>query len=292
MGAPTTSRSGLAMAQGKSRLDRVTQRWVRSSGRKVSFEHMPWLRGPFGSQGRIADQWITQEAERLGGAVVEGVGLLNDMNSLKGSGFDPSCVAPPIVDFYEKTVEWRMDVTHKWSPVAVPFGWLLSALFTGRLQQLNFPLRRQDTALGVDSKILSLLGEDGVQIGVAWIRTLPATGQYMYSGWYGTATLPGSMRPSLRVVFPLPNGSLIVFLRPENGSDGDLVLASPLGAFGEEGAYLVVADLNEEFGWVRRIPISERFTLGVSRSGTVQTEHRLALWRLPIIRFNYQLNHE
>jgi hypothetical protein len=253
---------------------------------------MPWLCGPVGAPAQIADEWIKQEAERLGGAVVEGVGLLSDINTLKGLGFNPSNVARPIVDFYERTVEWRMDVSHRWFPAAVPFGWLLSALFTSRLQQLNFPLRKRDTALGMDSKILSLLGKDGVQLGVAWIRTLPATGRYVYSGWYGTATLPGSTRPSLRVVFPLPNGNLIVFLRPEHGSDGELVLVSPLGAFGEEGAYLVVAGLNENSGWVRRIPIEERFTVRVGNGGTLHTEHRLAFSRVPIIEFNYQLKHE
>jgi hypothetical protein len=184
-----------------------------------------------------------------------------------------------------------MDVSHRWSPPSAPFGWLLSELFTSRLQQLNFPLRKRDTALGMDSKILSLLGEDGTQLGVAWIRTLPSTGQYVYSGWYGTASLPGSTGPSLRVVFPLPNGNLIVFLRPEHGNDGALVLVSPLGAFGEEGAYLVVAGPDEGSGWVRRIPIAERFTVSVEDGRTVHTEHRLAFSRVPIIDFNYQLRH-
>jgi hypothetical protein len=185
-----------------------------------------------------------------------------------------------------------MEVVHKWSPLALPFGWLVSALFTNRLQQLNFPLRKRATAMGMDSKILSVLSDDGVQLGVAWVRTLPATGQYVYSGWYGTVTLPGSLRPSLRVVFPLPNGSLIVFLRPEHGTDGDLVLVSPLGEFGEEGAYLVVARPGETSGWVRRIPLSERFTVTVGDEGTLHTEHLLSLSHVPIIRFNYQLKRE
>ena len=94
-----------------------------------------------------------------------------------------------------------------------------------------------------------------------WLRTLRATGRTIYSGWYGTTTLPESHRPSLRVVFPLPNGSVTVFLRPEVRPDGDLVLASPIGPFGTEGAYLVVVGSDRESGWVRRVPLAEEFVV-------------------------------
>lgn len=275
--------------QNLSRIDRITQRWVRASGRKVSFEERPWLCGPVGRPSTIADRWLTQEAERIGGTVVEGIGLLGDIDSLSGVDFNPSYLARPIVDFYERTVDWKMEVSHKWSPTAWPFGWIISALFTKRLQQLNFPLRNRHTALGINSRILTLLDRDGSPAGVAWMRTLPATGQYMYSGWYGILTLPGSAQPSLRVVFPLPNGSLIVLLRPELGDDGRLILISPLGDFGDDGAYLVVADPDELYGWVRRIPLAERFVISVTDEVSLCTEHDLSFFRIPIIRFNYRL---
>jgi hypothetical protein len=277
---------------GDSRLDRVTQHWVRASGCRVSFKEAPWLFGPIGQPSQIADAWIKEESTRIGGAVVQGVGLLEDFNVLGGLNFDPSSVARPIVDFYEGTVGWRMEVSHRWSPAALPFGWLLSALFTNRLQQLNFPLRKRDTALGMESKVLSLIGEDGNQVGVAWIRTLIATGQHVYSGWYGTTLLPGSDRPCLRVVFPLPNGNLTVFLRPEHGSDGQLILVSPLGSFGEEGAYLVVADPNDTARWARRIPIAERFTVAVFDVNTLSTDHELLFSSIPVIQFSYRLRRQ
>ena len=45
----------------------------------------------------------------------------------------------------------------------------------------------------------------------------------------------------MHVTFPLESGNVQVFLRPEVRPDGSLVLESPRGSFGEDGAYVVVA---------------------------------------------------
>jgi hypothetical protein len=127
------------------------------------------------------------------------------------------------------------------------------------------------------------------QLGAAWFRTLRSTGQTLYSGWYGTEQLPSCDRPSVRVVFPLPNGSIAVFLRPSTESDGSLVLTSPLGAFGQDGAYLIVVQPGGQRAWVRRAPLPERFVVGVDEEGVLRTDHSLNLWRMPVVRFHYRL---
>ncbi len=272
-----------------NRIDRATQFWVRATGRRVSFERDPWLLGPMGELQIIADDWVKREAERRNAAVVDGVGLLGDIKLLGGDTFDALDLAEPVVSFYENTTIWNMEVSHRWFLIAWPVGWLISKLFTQRLQQLNFPITSSDRAHPIESKVLSLLANDGQEVGVAWMRTMPSTGQYVYSGWYGIATLPSSDRPHLRVVFPLPNGSLIVFLRPETGPSGGLVLVSPLGEFGDPGAYLVVAGPDEKSGWARRVPIAERFDIGATGESELYTDHSIRLWRVPIIRFSYRL---
>jgi hypothetical protein len=62
-----------------------------------------------------------------------------------------------------------------------------------------------------------------------------------------------------------------------------------LGDFGDDGAYLVVADPDELYGWVRRIPLAERFVISVTDEVSLCTEHDLSFFRIPIIRFNYRL---
>ncbi|MGH8946136.1 MAG: hypothetical protein ACRDVL_08305, partial [Acidimicrobiia bacterium] len=72
---------------------------------------------------------------------------------------------------------------------------------------------------------LDQITQDGSVLGSSWQRRLRSTGQTVF-GLYGIADLPHEPGRSIRVVFPLPNGSLTVFLRPENISDGGLRLLS------------------------------------------------------------------
>jgi len=277
------------MTGGNNLSDRMTQTWVRATGRKISFVDYPWLVGPSGHPNQIDDRWLDEETERLGGNHIEGGGLLGQMSDLASEEFDPVRLARPIVEFYEQTSDWRMEVRSQWSAAAWPFGWLLSWVFSRRLGQLNVPLRPFHTAQGMDSHVVGVLDQHGFQVGAAWFRTLRATGQTVYSGWYGTSTLPESNRPSLRVVFPLPNGNVTVLLRPEIRPDGALVLASPIGSFGAEGAYLVVAQPDHQFGWARRIPLAEEFVVSVDSEGTLRTEHTLKLWPIPVFQLHYQM---
>ena len=271
------------------RIDRATQAWVRATGRRIDFDEEPWLLGPIGGPRLIADEWLQGEAARLGGRQVEGGGLLGRVSDLAGAGFDPSIIAEPIVDFYEHTDAWRLEVWSQWCPAAWPFGWLLSSAFARRLQQLALPLRPLDAAQGMDSRVVTVRDVNGVQLGAAWLRTLRSTGQTVYSGWYGTAVLPGATRPSVRVMFPLPNGSVTVFLRPDVRPDGALTLTSPISGFGEDGAYLIVARPDGRSGWARRVPLAERFLVWLDGEGVLRTDHALDLWQVPAIRLHYRL---
>jgi hypothetical protein len=125
-------------------------------------------------------------------------------------------------------------------------------------------------------------------LGAAWHRTLRTTGHVVYSGWYGIAQLPEAESPSVRVVFPLPNGSVTIFLQPSLGDGGSLVLTSPDGGFGDNGAYLVVREAPNRAA-VRRIPLVERFLVWVDDEGTLRTDHALDLWSLPALRLHYRL---
>ena len=269
-------------------VDRATQAWVRATGRTVQLNEHPWLDGPIGNPMLIGEEWLPREARRLDADLYDGGGLLESFDLLAGNAFDPSRLSPAIVDFYERTTEWRLDAWSQWCPAALPAGWMLSLVFSQRLQQLALPLRPLDVAQGMDSRVVSLRRADGVQLGAAWLRTLRSTGQVMYSGWYGPAQLPTATSASIRVMFPLPNGSVTVFLRPSVDQTGALVLTSPISRFGDDGAYLVVAGSGDTVA-VRRIPLAEEFRVYVDDEGTLRTDHFLNLWSVPVLRFHYRL---
>ncbi|MEU1982335.1 hypothetical protein [Nocardia sp. NPDC019395] len=166
-------------------------------------------------------------------------------------------------------------------------GWFVTRFFGRRVGQLALPIRSLDTARGIDSRVERLVGADGANRGAAWLRTSRATGEYIYSGFYRVARLPGSDQPSVHVSFPLPVGNVQVFLRPEVGEDGALRLVSPPGAFGADGAYVTVVEGDR--CWAARIPIYEEFHVFADGARLLRTDHTLALGRATALGLHYLL---
>jgi hypothetical protein len=245
-------------------LDRTTQAWVRATGRRVSLAEHPWLDGPVGDPNVIGDEWVSREAARLDGSVRGGGGLLASVASLDSNRFNSKQLAREVASFYERTTEWRLEVWSQWCPAAWPVAWALTGVFARRLQQLGLPLRPLDVARGMESRVLAVVNDDGAQ-------------------------LPRTSGPSVRVMFPLPNGSIAVFLRP-TVDRGALQLTSPIAEFGDDGAYLIVVHRDGKTAWVRRVPLAEQFRVFVDEEGVLRTDHALDLWNIPVIRFHYRLD--
>jgi hypothetical protein len=89
------------------------------------------------------------------------------------------------------------------------------------------------------------------------------------------------------VAFPLQAGNVQVFLRPRVLPGGALELSSPAGAFGRDGAYVVVESGGRTHG--ARAPLHELFRVYVDREGTLRTDHTLRLWSATVVRLHYKL---
>lgn len=71
---------------------------------------------------------------------------------------------------------------------------------------------------------------------------------------------------------------------------GALRLVSPLGQFGEEGAYLVVNNPGTRQAWARRVPIAEQFDVYVDGDNVLRTDHVLSFYTLNVLRLHYRLD--
>lgn len=274
-----------------STIDLMTRWWWRLVGREVDLDGSEaWLAGPTSRTSRVDDEsWMNAWAERAGGSVrhaVAGAGLIESMDALAGPGLDPDELAAPIRDFYEHTSDWSMEVWAEWSPLFWPGGELISRLFGKRVQQLALPMRPLDVARGMDSSVSTILDRDGRQLAAGWIRRLRSNGDKVFSGAYQISSLPDADRASVHVTFPLESGNVQVYLRLSIGSDGSLVLASPPGAFGDDGAYVVVGFGARHFA--ARVPLHETFRLFLD-DGILRTDHALMLWRFTVVRLHYKL---
>jgi hypothetical protein len=272
------------------RLDRVTRTFWRVKGRPVELAGSEqWLDAPMHDGQTIGDEWLDAAAVAYAGALNEHAdgGLLADMSELDGPHFRAADLRPEVRHFYEHTSEWRMEVWTQWNALFQPGGELISRYFGRRVQQLALPTRPLDVALGMDSRVVTIVDADGVQRAAGWLRTLRSTGEYVYSGCYSSRTLPGSMQPSVHVAFPLEQGNVQVFLRPGVLPGGALELRSPAGSFGKDGAYVVVADRGDTHA--ARAPIHETFRVYVDSEGVLRTDHVLSLWSSTMVRLHYKL---
>ena len=89
------------------------------------------------------------------------------------------------------------------------------------------------------------------------------------------------------MAFPLESGNVQVFLRPGVQADGSLVLSSPSGAFGGNGAYVVVRDGREAYA--ARVPLHERFHVYRDHRGVLRTDHELRLYRTLVLGLHYRM---
>ncbi len=276
-------------------LNRLTRRWWRTVGREVHLDGAEaWLDAPMSAGAKVRDGWLSAEAARIGGTVAEdrpGAGLIADMAALDGPDFRADDLQSLVRDFYEHTSLWRMEVWTGWTPLFWPGGELVSRLFGRRSEQLALPMRALDVARGMDSRVVVIADAEGRQHTTGWIRTLRATGEYVYSGAYGHRRLPGADRDSVHVAFPLEEGNVQVFLTPSVGDGGSLWLHSHGSRFGTDGAYVVVAEgpppATRTFA--ARAPIRETFHVYVDDEGVLRTDHELRLWDARVARLHYKL---
>ncbi|WP_425308846.1 hypothetical protein AADG42_08825 [Ammonicoccus fulvus] len=284
-------RPGGVLAAAHRGLDASTRRWWRLVGRRIDLEgEHTWLDAPMASGAVVRDGWLEEAAGRMGAGLeppTAGAGLLADLADLDGPGFSATGVAREIRDFYAHTADWRMDAWSQWSPLFAPGGALVEGLFGRRVGQLALPVRPLDVSRGIDSNVHVFRSGTGEQVAAAWLRTLRSTGDYLFSGLYRVARLPGIAQPCVHVAFPLEDGNVQVFLRPEAGPDGSFVLTSPPGPFGSVGAYVVA-----RAGGVvsaAKLPLHERFRLYLDPEQVLRTDHDLWLGRARVLQLHYRL---
>ncbi len=273
-----------------STLDLATRKFWRGVGREVDPQGAErWLDAPT-SGSLVGDSWVTATALRWGCREVteEDTGLLPSMDALAGSAFDPAVLDPRVRDFYEHTAAWRMEAWNEWTPAFRPGGEVIAALFGRRVQQLALPMRAIDLSRGMDSTVTAFVDATGAQVATAWLRRLKSTGEWVFSGCYRTARLPGRSDPVVHVSFPLESGNVQVFLAASTEPDGSLWLRSPGGGFGSPGAYVTVEDGGRTRA--RQIPLHESFHVYADDEGVLRCDHELSLWTARAMRLHYRLD--
>ncbi len=270
--------------------DWVTQQWVILWGRRINPAEHPWLMGPFGNLDVLGSDFIQRFAEKEGLLIdktTKPQGLIPSMQKL--SLTESEGLSRQIVDFYELTTNYDIDLFVKWNPFFQIFGRLINILFSHRIGQLNVPIKDVAEGESVTSEISTLIDPSSNQTKYTfWHRSIKSSGQVVYSGAYGVCQLPSGEK-CIKAVFPLPNGNATVVLSPSVGENGELVLESSGKKFGDPGFYFLLKDGQGDY-WTQFIrSFRDRLTIR-EESDYLWAEQTLTLFRLRVVRFAYRIS--
>jgi len=273
--------------------DWVTQRWVQLTGRYVDLSQSQWLEGPIGKPGGIGKNYFDELASENNLSIrcnSPHSGLIQDFSELASPLFDAKSVHPEVVDFYEHTSNYDLDAWGEWCTWFRPFGTLLAFIFSRRLQQLNVPLSSLDTSRGITSDIVQLLDKNsGAVQYTAWVRQMIGTGNVLYAGSYSLCQVPGYDGSCIKVVFPLPNGSAIVIMKPERHSDGSLSVVSSGKEFGDPGFYFLVKNSSGRISARYVRAMREEIRVYAAEDSVVRADHTLKIWGVTFLKLHYKL---
>jgi len=271
--------------------DWVTQQWVILSGRKIDALENEWLMGPFGNTSGIGQKFIHQLAEKeqlIKDITEKPRGLLQSIHHLNLSEKELNNLSENVIDFYENTANYDLDLKVKWNPFFKGFGVALKVLFSNRIDQLNVPLKNSKDSNSLNSEIIHLLDSKTSEVKrTIWLRTFVATDQVVYSGIYDTCKIP-SGQTCIRAVFPLPNGNATVILTPFVGENGELILTSSGKRIGDSGFYFLLNDSKGQL-WTKFIRSFKDQLVVSSKDEKISAIQTLSLWGLRMLRFDYNI---
>lgn len=271
--------------------DWFTQQWAIFLGRRINPEHFSWLMGPFGNLGSTGDDFIHQIAKDEGLIIHRNTtskGLITSIKELNLSEEDYSRLSPKVIDFYENTANYNLTFSVRWNPFFKFFGKLVKAMFSDRINQLNVPIKNLKDSEQIKSEIITLSNPKTKEVKyTVWYRTFEATGQVLYSGVYGTCSLP-SGKVKIKAVFPLPNGNATVIMLPSVGANGEFRLDSSGKRFGDAGFYFLLNDSKGAF-WSHYVRSFRDYLNVYSNGSNIVAEQTLTLWGKQVLQFNYKI---
>ncbi|MEQ8337119.1 MAG: hypothetical protein RIA62_07225 [Cyclobacteriaceae bacterium] len=272
-------------------LDKTTQLWVRLTGRKIDPSEFQWLVGPNGDPDLIGEQFIARLTNQEGLTRTTNephTGLMERIHDLGFTEEELKKLNPEVIDFYERTADYEIEFWSSWCGIFRPFGWLLSVLFSKRLQQLNLPLNPMDASKGLTSQIVKLKKGSSTKWTI-WYRTLKSNNRVIYSGVYTHCSPPNYQTPLLKVVFPLPNGNATVLMTKKVMQDGSLLLSSDGRTFGQHGFYFTLTNHKGSY-WARYVSsMHEWIRVYFDADDTLRADHNLDFYGMRFLNLHYKM---
>ena len=282
----------MGIAYRKQKLqDWLTQQWVILFGQKVNTVKHQWLLGPFGNTQGIGLKYVRHLAISEGLIIDKkqnNKGLITSINQLNFPERYLKVLSPDVVDFYQNTSNYNLDLKIEWNPFFKVFGTLFKLIFSNRIEQLNIPTESLEEGEKLTSEIIQLKDPETNKVKrTIWLRTFESTNQIVYSGVYETCIIP-SGKTCIKAIFPLPKGNATVILMPTVGKDSELILESSGKTLGDSGFYFLLEDSKGQL-WTKYIKSFKDTLVVKSKNGRIVATQTLTLWKFKVLTFNYTI---
>ena len=271
--------------------DWITQQWVILFGQRIDNKKHQWLLGPFGGTKGIGIKFVEQLAKDenlILDSQRKNKGLLESILNLGLPETELKRVSPEVIDFYENTSNYDLQLKVKWNPIFKGFGLLVRMIFSRRIDQLNVPIQNLGEGSGLTNEIIKLHDSKTNEVKrTIWLRTFKSTGQVVYSGVYETCSLPNK-QICIKAIFPLPNGNATVILSPKVGEKGELILDSSGQKIGDSGFYFLLGDSKGQL-WTKFIRSFKDKLVVSYKNDRITAIQTLTLWNLKVLEFEYKI---
>lgn len=271
--------------------DWFTQQWVIICGKKINPSENLWLMGSFGEVNGIGEQFIHQLAEKEDLTIIRNShskGLLHSISSLNLQENEIKNLSKNVIDFYEKTSEYKLKLNVKWNPIFKIFGYIVNRLFSQRINQLNIPIDNIQSSENLTSEIIELVAKNTNEVKYTiWLRKFQSTDKVIYSGIYTTCILSSEIA-CVKAIFPLPKGNATVILKPSVGEKNELILDSSGKKFGDAGFYFLLNDANGNY-WSKYIKSFTDKLIVSYESEKLKAKQTLKLWNIRVATFEYEM---
>ncbi len=268
------------------------QFWLNTTGRKLDYTKLPYLKGPLAGQEIIGDEFYKKLAneENLKVVFSEDGGLLLDFNEVINQDSPlKDGLANEIKHFYERTAQYNMEVWSKWIPPISWFAKIIIRSVSTKMQQLNIPLSPLETSYGMTSNVIHLNNENEEPNYVCWLRKSIKSNKVVYAGFYSAFQLDGSATKHVKVVFPLTNGNVTVILKVDLMEDGSVKLISNKRKFPGTGYYRLHQNKKGVVKY-RRIPIKEVIHVFKDENNILRTDHFFSWAKIKFLHLHYKMN--
>jgi len=273
--------------------DWFTQQWAIIWGKKINPIEYNWLLGPFGSVNSFGEDFILQLIEKEDLIIQKAnlkKGLLASIQLLNLSNIDLAKLPKKVIDFYENTSNYSLNLNVKWNPFFRIFGVLVNTLFSKRINQLNIPTNNFSENESLTNEIIQLVDPKSNQTKYTiWLRKIEKSNKIIYLGIYSTCTLPDGNK-CVKAVFPLPNGNATVILNPSVGINGELILDASGKKMGDAGFYFLLNDYKGNY-WTQYIQsFQDKLIVNQTNDGQLVAKQALTLWKFNVLTFTYRIN--